>query len=90
MRPTQWLSGKRKGDASDFSLTLSKLVAKLPLIYLQAQQMKKLARLAFCEKEKINHNKILSYSKKIGKVMSEGYPTLFFFVLFPKWKHMRQ
>lgn len=48
--------------------------------------MKKLARLAFCEKEKINHNKILSYSKKIGKVMSEGYPTLFFFCFVSKMK----
>lgn len=32
MRPTQWLPGKRKGDASDFSLLLSQSVTKLPLI----------------------------------------------------------
>lgn len=38
MRPTQWLPGKRKGDASDFSLLLSQSVTKLPLIYLQPQQ----------------------------------------------------
>lgn len=51
MRPTQWLSGKRKGDALDFSLMLSQLVTELPLIYLQPEQRKKLASLAFCKEE---------------------------------------
>lgn len=60
MRPTQWLSGKRKGDALDFSLMLSQLVTKLPLIYLQPQQREKLAGLDFCKWRKLITNKFLA------------------------------
>lgn len=89
MSPTQWLSGKRKEDASDFSLMLSQLVTKLPLIYLGPQQRRKLASLAFCKEENwaqqnsscVNQNKCTDFLTKLQLISTECRLTNLFFIM---------